>query len=100
MEMGMQSRIKDSLPFTAMVIVEFGEVVMVTLAKAAMNSGMSNLVYVVYSNTLGTLILLPFFIIHTNRINRPPLTFSLLCRLFRTNTVGCQKTQYKLSPES
>ncbi|KAK2994097.1 hypothetical protein RJ640_024361 [Escallonia rubra] len=88
MEMGMQSRIKDSLPFTAMVIVEFGEVCMVTLAKAAMNSGMSNHVYVVYYNTLGTLILLPFFIIHTNRVNRPPLTFSLLSRFFVLGLLG------------
>ncbi|KAK2994098.1 hypothetical protein RJ640_024362 [Escallonia rubra] len=67
MEMGMQSCIQDSLPFAAMVIVECGEIVMITLGKAAMNSGMSNLVYVVYYNTLGTLMLLPFFVIHTHR---------------------------------
>ncbi|KAK3018282.1 hypothetical protein RJ639_003550, partial [Escallonia herrerae] len=68
MEMGMQSCIQDSLPFAAMVIVECGEIGMITLGKAAMNSGMSNLVYVVYYNTLGTLMLLPFFIIHSHRI--------------------------------
>ncbi|KAK3033559.1 LOW QUALITY PROTEIN: hypothetical protein RJ639_032407 [Escallonia herrerae] len=88
MEMGMQSCIQDSLPFAAMVIVECGEIGTITLGKAAMNSGMSNLVYVVYYNTLGTLMLLPFFIIHTHRNNRPPLTFSLLGRFFVLGLLG------------
>lgn len=63
----MQNYMKNTLPFAVMVIVEIGEVGMITLGKAAMNGGMSNLVYVVYYNTLGTLILLPYFILHTHR---------------------------------
>lgn len=66
--MELQSCLKGALPFAAMVIVECGEVGMITLGKAAMNKGLSNLVYVVYYNTLGTLLLLPYFIIHTRRL--------------------------------
>lgn len=65
--MGFQNYIKSGLPFIVMVIVESGEVGMITLGKAAMNNGMSNLVYVVYYNSLGTLLLFPFFIFHLFR---------------------------------
>ncbi|KVI02513.1 hypothetical protein Ccrd_019204 [Cynara cardunculus var. scolymus] len=60
----MKSFIEKALPFAAMVMVECGEVGMITLGKAAMNSGLSNLVYVVYYNALGTVLLLPNFVIH------------------------------------
>ncbi|KAK1438849.1 hypothetical protein QVD17_04661 [Tagetes erecta] len=71
-----------------MVAVECGEVGMITLGKAAMNNGLSNLVYVVYYNGLGTLILLPNFIIHSCRSNRPPLTLSVLSKLFGLGLLG------------
>lgn len=86
--MGLQNYIKNTLPFAVMVIVEIGEVGMITLGKAAMNGGISNLVYVVYYNTLGTLILLPYFVFHTHRSNRPPLTVSILCRFFVLGLIG------------
>lgn len=50
-----------------MALVEIGEVGMITLGKAAMSSGMSNFVYVVYYNALGTFILLHYFIYNTYR---------------------------------
>ena len=62
-----KSFIEKALPFAAMVFVECGEVGMITLGKAAMNVGLSSLVYVVYYNALGTVILLPGFIFHTCR---------------------------------
>lgn len=65
--MEMQSWSKDVFPFVAMVLVECCEMGMITLGKAAMNDGMSNLVYVVYYNALGTLLLLPFLIFHRCR---------------------------------
>uniref|UniRef100_A0A5B7BH56 WAT1-related protein n=1 Tax=Davidia involucrata TaxID=16924 RepID=A0A5B7BH56_DAVIN len=86
--MGMQSCLKDALPFAGMVMVECGEIGMVTLSKAAMNTGMSNFVFVVYYNALGTFILLPYYIFHTYRFKRPPLTFSLLCRFFLLGLLG------------
>lgn len=65
--MEMQSWSKDVFPFVAMVLVECCEMGMITLGKAAMNDGMSNLVYVVYYNALGTFLLLPFLIFHRCR---------------------------------
>jgi drug/metabolite transporter (DMT)-like permease len=87
-KMELQSFIKDAIPFVAMVLVECGEVVMITLGKAAMNTGLSNLVYVVYYNTLGTLLLFPYFIFHTTRTSRPPLTFSILSKFFLLGLIG------------
>ncbi|KAA8548069.1 hypothetical protein F0562_004670 [Nyssa sinensis] len=86
--MGMQSCLKDALPFAVMVMVECAEIGMVTMSKAAMNNGMSNFVFVVYYNALGTLILLPYYIFHSCRSSRPPLTFSLLCRFFVLGLLG------------
>ncbi|XP_059644152.1 WAT1-related protein At5g40240-like [Cornus florida] len=75
------------LPFAAMVIVECLDVGLTTLSKAAMSRGMSHFVFVAYSNALATLILLPLsFIIQ--RKNRPPLTFSLLCKFFLLSLIG------------
>ncbi|KAI7757070.1 hypothetical protein M8C21_028470 [Ambrosia artemisiifolia] len=85
---GMESFLERVLPFAAMVVVECGEVGMITLGKAAMNSGLSNLVYVVYYNGLGTILLLPNFIVHSCRSNRPPLTVSVLTKLFGLGLLG------------
>lgn len=62
-----KSFIEKALPFAAMVMVECGEVGMITLGKAAMNDGLSSFVYVVYYNALGSIILLPGFILHICR---------------------------------
>ncbi|MED6152888.1 hypothetical protein PIB30_096284 [Stylosanthes scabra] len=74
-------------PFLAMVLVECLDVGLTTLSKAAMSRGMSHFVFVVYSNALATLILLPssFFI---NRATTPPLSFSLLCKFFLLALIG------------
>ena len=48
------------IPFAAMIMVECTDVGIATLSKAAMTKGMSSYVFVVYSNTLGALFLLPF----------------------------------------
>ncbi|KAL5793134.1 hypothetical protein ACOSP7_001728 [Xanthoceras sorbifolium] len=78
----------DSLPFAAMAVVEIGEVGMITLAKAAMSGGMSNFVYVVYYNALGTFLLFHYFIYRCYRGKGPPLTFSLLCKFFFLGLIG------------
>lgn len=74
-KMEAESWIKDAIPFVAMVIVECGEVGMITLGKAAMNTGLSNLVYVVYYNTLGTFLLFPYFIFHSTRLISVPICY-------------------------
>ncbi|KAL7609221.1 hypothetical protein Lser_V15G13155 [Lactuca serriola] len=83
-----KSFIEKALPFAAMVMVECGEVGMITLGKAAMNDGLSSFVYVVYYNALGSIILLPGFILHICRNSRPPLTLSILCKLFGLGFLG------------
>ena len=47
------------MPFAAMVMVECFGVGLTTLSKAAMTKGMSHFVFVVYSDAIATLILLP-----------------------------------------
>ncbi|THG02850.1 hypothetical protein TEA_021774 [Camellia sinensis var. sinensis] len=66
--MRLQFCMKNALPFAVMIMLECGDVCAMTLGKAALNIGMNNLVFVVYYNALGTLILLPFFIFHRLRI--------------------------------
>ncbi|XP_076897463.1 WAT1-related protein At3g28050-like [Bidens hawaiensis] len=88
MGVSMNSFLEKVLPFAAMMVVECGEVGMITLGKAAMNNGLSNLVYVVYYNALGTVLLLPNFIIHSYRSNRPALTLSVLSKFFGLGLLG------------
>ncbi|KAK9995853.1 hypothetical protein SO802_020539 [Lithocarpus litseifolius] len=85
--MGIRSCLVGLLPFAAMVMIECLDVGLTTLSKAAMSRGMSNYVFVVYSNALATLILFPSsFIINRNK--RPPLTISLLCKFFLLSLAG------------
>ncbi|KAI3843885.1 hypothetical protein MKX03_036981 [Papaver bracteatum] len=70
-----------------MVAVVCFDVGLTTLSKVAMDKGMSHFVFVVYSNTLDTLILLPSSsIFHMTK--RYPLTLSLLCRFFTPALIG------------
>ncbi|QCD81098.1 WAT1-related protein At5g40230-like [Vigna unguiculata] len=85
--MGVGGRLLEWTPFVAMIMVECLDVGLSTLGKAAMNRGMNHFVFVVYSNALATLILLPlaFFF---NRTMRLPLSFALLCKFFLLATLG------------
>lgn len=67
---GLQSFLKEAVPFVAMVLLECGEVGMTTISKAAMNEGMSNFVFIVYYNTLGIIIFIPYYIFQTYRFVR------------------------------
>ncbi|PIA58681.1 hypothetical protein AQUCO_00500553v1 [Aquilegia coerulea] len=71
-----------------MVMVEFMDVGLTTISKAAMSRGMNHFVFVVYSNALATLILLPSSFIFHRSTNRPSLTISLLCRFFILGLFG------------
>ncbi|PWA89770.1 eamA domain, WAT1-related protein [Artemisia annua] len=61
----------DVLPFVAMMMLTCIDMSVLTIVKAAMNDGISSIVYIVYHAILGTLILLPFYIIHIFRICLP-----------------------------
>ncbi|WJX88612.1 hypothetical protein P8452_70681 [Trifolium repens] len=84
----MKQYLLECTPFAAMVIVECLDVGLTTLTKAAMSTkGMNHFIFVLYSNALATLILLPSsFLI--NRSTRQPLSFSLLGKFFFLGLVG------------
>ncbi|KAI8543618.1 hypothetical protein RHMOL_Rhmol08G0232200 [Rhododendron molle] len=84
------------VPFAAMVMVESFDAGLSTVSKAAFSEGMSHFVFVVYSNAIATLILLPSsFLFH--RTTRPPLTFSLLCKFFLLSLIGMEKVDFRSS---
>ncbi|KAL5762003.1 hypothetical protein ACOSP7_018267 [Xanthoceras sorbifolium] len=70
-----------------MVMAELAQVGLMIMGKAAMSDGISNFVFVFYSNALASLILLPSsFLFH--RSQRPPLTSPILCGLFLLGFLG------------
>ncbi|KAM7508116.1 hypothetical protein LguiA_018569 [Lonicera macranthoides] len=85
---GLKSFLKEAVPFVAMVLLECGEVGMTTISKAAMNEGMSNFVFIVYYNTLGIIIFLPYYIFQTYRTKPPPLNLGLFFRFFLLGLFG------------
>ncbi|KAK1423291.1 hypothetical protein QVD17_18589 [Tagetes erecta] len=79
----------EVMPFVAMLMVTCLDMSVLTIVKAAMNDGMSSIVYIVYHDVLGLLILLPFFVVGVCRnVNRHPLSFRLLFRFFILGLVG------------
>ncbi|KAL6135744.1 hypothetical protein ACLB2K_067970 [Fragaria x ananassa] len=67
-----------------MVMVQFTDIGQSTINKAAMSKGVSSYVLVAYSNALGTIFLLPCFIL----LNKVSLTFSLLGGQFLLGIIG------------
>ncbi|KAI5352397.1 hypothetical protein L3X38_005288 [Prunus dulcis] len=65
-----------------MVMVEFLDVGLNILSKAAMKKGMSNFVFVVYANALALFVLLPSSFFFYRRRTYPPLSWSFICKLF------------------
>ncbi|CAK9149159.1 unnamed protein product [Ilex paraguariensis] len=73
---------RNSWIIAILVATECADVGLNTLAKAATNQGMSEFVFVVYSYATALLFLLPStFVFHRVR-PCPPLTFSIVCRIF------------------
>ncbi|KAL6294562.1 hypothetical protein ACE6H2_002704 [Prunus campanulata] len=65
-----------------MVMVEFLDVGLNILSKAAMKEGMSDFVFVVYANALAFFVLLPSSFFFYRRRTYPPLSWSFICKLF------------------
>ncbi|KAL8250904.1 hypothetical protein R6Q59_034597 [Mikania micrantha] len=83
------SWMNDVMPFVAMLMITCFDMSVLTIVKAAMNDGMPSIVYIVYHDALGMLILLPFYIIGICRNDRrPPLSFHLLFRFFVLGLLG------------
>nr|GMD46731.1 WAT1-related protein At3g28050-like isoform X1 [Ipomoea batatas] len=88
MAMGNEILRKEVVPFAAMIVVVCMEMATSTIAKAALNSGISTFIFVLYYNFLGILLLLPGFLIQRHRRNPLPITFSILGRCFILGLLG------------
>ncbi|KAG6713327.1 hypothetical protein I3842_05G145900 [Carya illinoinensis] len=85
-----------ALPFVGMMMAECAQVGLMIVGKAAMSRGMSNLIFIFYSNALASFILLPTsFFFHGSE--RPPITFSLLCGFFVLGLLGMEKLDWRSS---
>ncbi|CAN4124263.1 unnamed protein product [Withania somnifera] len=79
------------LPCTAMVIIEMCTIFLTIMASTAMSRlGMSSFVFVVYTNALSSIILLPYsyFYHRRDKIQAPLFTFPMLIRVFLLGLVG------------
>ncbi|XP_027076372.1 WAT1-related protein At5g40240-like [Coffea arabica] len=78
----------EVFPFTAMVTVECVSVGLSTIFKAATLKGLNYRVFMLYSNGLSALILLPLCFFFHRKSRLPPLTFGLLARFFFLGILG------------
>ncbi|KAK3223272.1 hypothetical protein Dsin_010297 [Dipteronia sinensis] len=86
-----------------MVAVEFLEVGLTTLSKAAMNGGMNHFVFVLYSNGFAAIfLLLPASLFFYWKRSPPPLTCSIICRIFVLSLlrplITCCYSDFKKKP--
>ncbi|XWS34850.1 hypothetical protein CRYUN_Cryun21dG0072300 [Craigia yunnanensis] len=91
----MRERMGEVAPFTVMVIMEGCTIALTILAKTAITGGMSLFVFVVYTNAIGSLLLLPFsFLFHRReRTEQLLFTFPLLVRIFFLGLTGIAISQ-------
>ncbi|KAJ0256296.1 WAT1-related protein [Hirschfeldia incana] len=86
----MEVQVREFVPFVAMVIMEACTIALTILAKTAFTGGMSPFVFVVYTNALGSILLLPFsFFFHRNdRTEESIFSWPLLVRVFFLGFTG------------
>ncbi|KAI7757072.1 hypothetical protein M8C21_028472 [Ambrosia artemisiifolia] len=83
------SWVDDAVPFVVMLMLTCLDMSLLTVVKAAMNGGLGSIAYVVYHNSLGTLILFPILVFRMLRnVERPPLTIHILFRFFVLGLCG------------
>ncbi|XP_021293100.1 WAT1-related protein At1g70260 isoform X3 [Herrania umbratica] len=94
----LREKMGEVVPFTLMVIMEGCTIGLTILAKTAITGGMSPFVFVVYTNVIGSLLLLPFsFIFHRERTEQSLLTFPLLVRIFFLGLTGRTRPNWRSS---
>lgn len=79
---------KVTLPFLGMVLAECAQVGLMIVSKVAMSDGMSSFIFILYSNALASLILLPSSLFF-HRSGRPPLNFTIVCGFLLLGLLGC-----------
>ncbi|KAJ0428877.1 hypothetical protein HanRHA438_Chr17g0808911 [Helianthus annuus] len=62
------SWVHDVVPVFAMLMLTCLDMSLLTVVKAAMNGGLGSIAYVVYHNSLGTIILFPIFVFRMFRL--------------------------------
>ncbi|XP_028774931.1 WAT1-related protein At3g28050-like [Neltuma alba] len=72
-----------------MVAVQVLDVGLNTLIKAATAEGMSDYVFVVYSKAMAFSLLLPSSFFYYRNRPSPPITFSIICRIFLLSWLIC-----------
>ncbi|KAG6783296.1 hypothetical protein POTOM_012741 [Populus tomentosa] len=77
------------LPIVGMIMAECAQAGRMIAGKAAMSNGMSSFVFVLYSNTIASTILLPSSLIFHRPQERPPLTLSIVFGFFLLGLFGC-----------
>ncbi|KAI3467490.1 hypothetical protein Pfo_024153 [Paulownia fortunei] len=86
---GVKAAIGEVVPCATMVVVEGCIIALTIMASTAMARGMSPFVFVVYTNALGSIILLPFsFFYDRDRSEEPLLTLPFLLRVFFLGLIG------------
>ncbi|XP_010043810.2 WAT1-related protein At4g15540 isoform X1 [Eucalyptus grandis] len=87
--MEMEGRAGGSLPFVGMIMVVLVQASSMVVAKMAMSDGLNKYTLAFYCNALSSLVLLPCpFIISRRSGSCPPLTFSVLRKIFLLSLVG------------
>ncbi|CAN1311057.1 WAT1-related protein At5g40240 [Linum perenne] len=74
-------------PFAGMIMAECAQVGLMIVSKQVMSQGMSSFIFVLYSNFLASLVILPFSLIF-HRSGRPPITFPILCGILVLGLFG------------
>ncbi|KAJ6702970.1 WAT1-RELATED PROTEIN [Salix viminalis] len=70
------------LPVVGMIMAECAQAGRMIAGKAAMSNGLSSFVFVLYSHTIASIILLPSSLIFNRQQERPPLTLSIVSGFF------------------
>ncbi|CAI9775400.1 unnamed protein product [Fraxinus pennsylvanica] len=92
--MGFTSILGEFVPSTAMVMVEGCTIGLTILASTAMAKGLSPFVFVVYTNAIGSIVLLLYsFFYDRNTLEMPIVTLPFLLRLFFLGLIGVTMAQ-------
>ncbi|KAI3417293.1 WAT1-related protein [Psidium guajava] len=85
----METRERGSLPFVGMIAVVLAQASNMVVMKIAMSAGINKYTMVFYCNALSSLVLLPCPLIISRRSGScPPLTLSVLCKIFLLALAG------------
>ncbi|CDP00196.1 unnamed protein product [Coffea canephora] len=91
---GMRTVLGEAIPSTVMFIMEFCTISLTIMAKTIISRGMSPFVFVVYTNALGSILLLLYSCLcYRNQSEQPLLSFQLLPRVFLLGLIGITVAQ-------